>query len=991
MKNVPTLTISFSIIIFALLSLTIDIAHPDTVSPLRPTDDILRSKAAFAVVNEAIARGLNLHTLSELDYWKLRGPVLLDPQADIHYQLREELGRIVNTVDFGASSNTDSANQSASINRGDKPILHKKAAEIIRDFIAQKHISVIIRSDAPIRMGEIAAIRGLRGEVRYTYEIINGASVSVPLQNIAALIKRPFITEIWPNSKGSFKLNSSRTTIGADYVYNELGVTGQGVTVAVVDNGIYKFHPEFRGRITDKREESNGIDQSHGTRVAGIIGAADDGKDVTGVAPEVSLLDANIGGELWALHSQYDEAMEAIGWAAGRHLIDTATTKADVLNISLGWFSWRYGREGDDLMSELIDKIIEEDDMVFVVSAGNEAQGHISATLPNGMTEVEHTFKVDEEGEFHVVLVQDPGDPDLDLEIWAFDSVKNQWELFCEEYSEGKPSHGSEKVYTKVDCNTDPSTWNPFVSDDVRTSFFVKVMRNVNQTKPYMNQKYELWLSLHHDFTVTHHNYTNNSVNDTLAVPGYSKKAITVGAIEKNNTIWEKSSRGPNTSNQPLKPEVVAPGVGIRTPSIKTTLWSVQSNYVLSTGTSFAAPHVAGVAALILDAVGKNDAGKWNFSPEEVKSAIVRGAIGDIGLIPSTPDNTYGAGLVKADNIIFGGTVNPGQKLRFRITPRLVADSYNNLDLDAIGWWSNSIAISWENNSGDLELELLDKNGDRSTGYPPGGGPRSALDPVHTVLSGSNYEKIIYGTVDTFFYLDVVHNDSSGEPIHFTGASIHPIRLNLLDVNGDHVVDVKDLAAVAEVLVAAKKLTVSHSDSHYDAEKDVDGDNDVDLDDMLAIANEIKITGAAAAPSAHPTGIETIQQWLAEVKRMGNIDPDFLQTIEMLEQLLDLLTPIIPMETALLANYPNPFNPETWIPYQLAKPADVTFTIHAVDGSLVRALDLGHQRAGIYQSRTRAAHWDGRNTQGEPVASGVYFYTFKAGDFTATRKMLIRK
>lgn len=95
--------------------------------------------------------------------------------------------------------------------------------------------------------------------------------------------------------------------------------------------------------------------------------------------------------------------------------------------------------------------------------------------------------------------------------------------------------------------------------------------------------------------------------------------------------------------------------------------------------------------------------------------------------------------------------------------------------------------------------------------------------------------------------------------------------------------------------------------------------------------------------------------------------------------------------TALLPNYPNPFNPETWIPYQLASPADVAVSIYAADGKLVRTLELGYQPAGIYQSRSRAAHWDGRNAQGERVASGVYFYTFTAGDFTATGKMLVRK
>ncbi|MDE0468300.1 MAG: T9SS type A sorting domain-containing protein [Candidatus Poribacteria bacterium] len=99
----------------------------------------------------------------------------------------------------------------------------------------------------------------------------------------------------------------------------------------------------------------------------------------------------------------------------------------------------------------------------------------------------------------------------------------------------------------------------------------------------------------------------------------------------------------------------------------------------------------------------------------------------------------------------------------------------------------------------------------------------------------------------------------------------------------------------------------------------------------------------------------------------------------------------LPKETALFVNYPNPFNPETWIPYQLATPADVTLTIHDLQGRVVRDLDLGHQRAGMYHNRSRAAHWDGKNAQGESVASGVYFYTLTAGEFTATRKMLIRK
>ncbi|RKU31583.1 hypothetical protein C6499_04215, partial [Candidatus Poribacteria bacterium] len=129
-----------------------------------------------------------------------------------------------------------------------------------------------------------------------------------------------------------------------------------------------------------------------------------------------------------------------------------------------------------------------------------------------------------------------------------------------------------------------------------------------------------------------------------------------------------------------------------------------------------------------------------------------------------------------------------------------------------------------------------------------------------------------------------------------------------------------------------------------------------------------------------------IRTWIAEAENDGTLA--FEKGIENLKRLLTLR---LPKKTRLLANYPNPFNPETWFPYELAAPADVTLTIYGVNGQVVRQLALGHQVAGMYESKVRAAYWDGRNAVGEPVASGVYFYTLTAGDFTATRKMLIRK
>ena len=169
---------------------------------------------------------------------------------------------------------------------------------------------------------------------------------------------------------------------------------------------------------------------------------------------------------------------------------------------------------------------------------------------------------------------------------------------------------------------------------------------------------------------------------------------------------------------------------------------------------------------------------------------------------------------------------------------------------------------------------------------------------------------------------------------------------------------------------------------------DLNDDGVVDFEDIKLIVARLQADGVLAAPNLSSLTPETIQQWLAEAKQMWGSDPAFLRSIAALEQFLALLTPT---ETALLPNYPNPFNPETWIPYQLAEPADVTLTLYDVNGRVVHTLDLGHQRAGIYKNRARAAYWDGRNTHGEPVASGVYFYTLSTGDFTATRKMLIRK
>ena len=167
--------------------------------------------------------------------------------------------------------------------------------------------------------------------------------------------------------------------------------------------------------------------------------------------------------------------------------------------------------------------------------------------------------------------------------------------------------------------------------------------------------------------------------------------------------------------------------------------------------------------------------------------------------------------------------------------------------------------------------------------------------------------------------------------------------------------------------------------------EDVNQDSTVDSDDFLLV---IQAMGGQSGNPGAPAASHTLSDTLEHIKGLNITDPEFQRVIQLLEKRAAELNP---KKTTLLANYPNPFNPETWIPYRLAKAADVTLTIYAVSGQPVRTLALGHQRAGSYLNRTRAAYWDGRNAFGEPVASGVYFYHLSAGDFSATRKMLVAK
>ena len=204
---------------------------------------------------------------------------------------------------------------------------------------------------------------------------------------------------------------------------------------------------------------------------------------------------------------------------------------------------------------------------------------------------------------------------------------------------------------------------------------------------------------------------------------------------------------------------------------------------------------------------------------------------------------------------------------------------------------------------------------------------------------------------------------------------------NPTDVNKDSVVNILDLVLVAQHL----NETVPPN-----SEVDINEDGIVNILDLILVAQHLDEQNTAAAPAiiSDTTDAAVIQAWIERAQVEDNGSITFRQGIANLQS---LLASLIPEKTALLPNYPNPFNPETWIPYQLSEPAEVTLRIYSVNGTLIRSLALGYLPAGIYENRSRAVYWDGKNDVGEAVASGIYFYQLQADNMSLLRKMLILK
>ena len=302
--------------------------------------------------------------------------------------------------------------------------------------------------------------------------------------------------------------------------------------------------------------------------------------------------------------------------------------------------------------------------------------------------------------------------------------------------------------------------------------------------------------------------------------------------------------------------------------------------------------------------------------------------------------------------------------------------------------------------TGGTIVRLLGENLQEGTSVTVGGNKILEVDYVSPTELTFTVPEEAAGLVE----IVLTNPDGQSATIEFTYVEFLPE-----DINRDGDIDIFDLVQVGS----------RFGDTGEGLAADIDRNGVVDIFDLVRVARQFgKSIKVSAAPSIHAEGrrfdyssarqgfkqvdahgrttamdsdiSRRLQMALTELERISNVMPEVRFGADLLRRWM-IANAGIPTKTQLLPNYPNPFNPETWIAYHLARDADVTLSIYDTRGAMVRQFDLGHQSAGFYTDRGHAIYWDGYNERGESVASGAYFYQLKAGDYTSLRRMVIAK
>ncbi len=480
------------------------------------------------------------------------------------------------------------------------------------------------------------------------------------------------------------------------------------------------------------------------------------------------------------------------------------------------------------------------------------------------------------------------------------------------------------------------------------------------------------------------------------------------GTLSVTNTTTDENGRAQSTLTLGPNPEtntVEVSTAGIKSP---VTFNAAPAAYLLSVPAGISLIHVPlkvtaidGVEKTITsisdlyDALGGSDTvnflitydsqtQQWfgYFSPSNTGTADDRGLTNDTGIIAGmiTPVTLRLIGNPLGTNGSSTITLNPGFNLVGLPLkdPRITRVS-DLFALDGIGGNVHRITLT---DSG--KLKLVERAGDPSD-IPIIGGQSfflRALRKAIVVISGDGWYNASGTTAAPLVGNADLHSSLTGIQVTDT-TPVLGVRGSIVDEQmstnraGFRVI-VKNLSTSKSVAAVTKDVHPSRTNrgesrlgDYQVTIVDVETGRAATIGDILEISAQSPNPLIGVKPLRYTVTAEDVKQGLI--------------------RLTELIAYEIPTETALLANYPNPFNPETWIPYRLAEDAFVTLTIYDGSGHVVHTLEVGHQIASAYESRSKAIHWNGTNGLGEQVASGVYFYHLSAGDFSATRRMLILK